>query len=32
MAMIRRLFVRRKRNPGWLSRAPLDHKHFEKQY
>jgi len=32
MAMIRRLFINRKRMARWHPRAPLDRKHFEKQY
>jgi hypothetical protein len=31
-ALIRRLFVSRRRAPEWHIRKPLDRKHYEKQY
>jgi hypothetical protein len=32
MALIRRLFVSRQREPEWQQRKPLDSKHYEQQY
>jgi len=32
MAMIRRLFINRKRTAHWEQRPPLHRKHYEKQY
>jgi len=32
IALLRRLFVRRPDSVGWVTRSPVDNKHFEKQF
>ncbi len=32
IALLRRLFSHRQDSPGWVSRSPLDSKHFDRQF